>query len=136
SALHRAAENDNVEIVALLLQAGADPNSLNVYEQTPLHIAIEGDHPEVALALLGQDDVKLNTGDFGGDKALHLACAKGNLDIVERLVALKAVVDMCDVNGETPLHVASAHNQEEVIQKLIEHGCPVNTSSNDGSKPL
>ena len=41
--LHRAALQDGLEAVELLLDHGADPNALDDRHQTPLHLAISGD---------------------------------------------------------------------------------------------
>jgi uncharacterized protein len=35
-----------------LLRAGADPNAISVFGDTPLHLAITGENPEIVQALL------------------------------------------------------------------------------------
>lgn len=39
TALHVAAEDDHVEIVQLLLEAGADPTARRIFDETPLDVA-------------------------------------------------------------------------------------------------
>jgi ankyrin repeat protein len=40
TALHVAAVDDHVEIVRLLLEAGADPTAKRIFDETPLDVAI------------------------------------------------------------------------------------------------
>lgn len=51
--LHYASSNNNVEIVKLLLENGANPNSVNSHLETPLHLAVgEGADSKVVSLLL------------------------------------------------------------------------------------
>lgn len=51
--LHAASANGHLEVVLLLLESGADPDSTNEFAgRTPLHIVARYDHPEVANALI------------------------------------------------------------------------------------
>lgn len=50
--LHKAAEAGNKVFVKILLEKGANVNSKNSLEQTPLHIAVTNNRDEIAKLLL------------------------------------------------------------------------------------
>ena len=50
--IHLAAKNGNVEIVRKHLLRGRNPNSRNIYDQTPLSLAVVHNHLEVVQELI------------------------------------------------------------------------------------
>ena len=78
SALHLAAQEGNLEVVELLLGAGAKVEAkTQIGEYTPLHVASEGAHAAVVRALLeaGADPGAVTT--TTGATPLHLAAENG-----------------------------------------------------------
>jgi ankyrin repeat protein len=59
-----AAEQGNLAIATALLQHGADPNRRDKEQRTPLFVALLGQHPDVAEALIRAPmaDLRLATG--------------------------------------------------------------------------
>lgn len=53
---------------------------------------------------------------------LHLAVAKGNLEIVEFLIDNGADVNARDVNSNTPLHVSAANRDYNISSLLVQNG--------------
>ncbi|KAH9995901.1 ankyrin repeat-containing domain protein, partial [Russula compacta] len=53
---------------------------------------------------------------------LHVASAKGNLNIVELLIKHAADLDQPDQNEETSLHLASHHGHLQTASLLLESG--------------
>ena len=51
---------------------------------------------------------------------LHIACSKGNLDIVKCLCENGANVEVKDDNGETPLHFACYYGNFSIVKYLCE----------------
>ena len=88
-----AGSKASVGIVALLLEAGADPaNQDNVYKMTPLHWAANGGKIEVLYELLADKRVKetKDVEDREGNTPLQLAtAAKHNSDEAQRLLKKK-----------------------------------------------
>ncbi|GIY11810.1 hypothetical protein CDAR_516591 [Caerostris darwini] len=75
TALHAAATNENETCTRILLQAGANPNiSCDLTEQfkTPLHIAAENGHLDIARILL-EHDADILAKDSSGLTAMDLA---------------------------------------------------------------
>ena len=82
--LHVAASNGHAEVVALLLENGADPNAKNRIDVTPLHMAaMDGHLPVVELLVAHGADV--NARQCANQTALHLANWKGRRKVVKFL---------------------------------------------------
>ena len=61
--LHKACRNDNLTIIKLLVNAGADPNRGDggVFNTTPLHYACENGHKAIVQYLI--EDLKCKPGE-------------------------------------------------------------------------
>ncbi|CAC5425073.1 unnamed protein product [Mytilus coruscus] len=82
-------------------------------------------------------DVK-NT-DTDGLKAIHIACSKGYLEIVELLLQYKYGKDMineCDIDGRTPLFIACKNNQQHIVGILLKNKANVNQTNVKHISPL
>jgi uncharacterized protein len=94
--------------VALLLEAGADPNvaAQNALRVRPIHSAAANRRPETALAIVG------------------------------KLLARGADPNVTQQGGWTPLHQAADHGHVELVQLLLEHGAHRHSRSEDGRLPV
>lgn len=135
--LQTAILRDNNRAVVNLLLRGLDPNTPDAQGQLPMVKALSLESWRVADALLLAPGIRINQTNRQGETALMLACNKGRLDFVQRLLAAGA-----DVNhpGWTPLHyVASADHPDSVaIARLLlqEHAAYIDAASPNGSTPL
>jgi ankyrin repeat protein len=112
--LIRAAANDDIEVVKLLLEHGADPTLYMADRQTPIHAVLAGRAPEKdALELI---------------KILHDAGTDVNV------VAL--VVHMEEVRGGSALHYAVRKRYKKVIEQLASYGIDMNLKDQDGLTAL
>jgi ankyrin repeat protein len=64
------------------------------------------------------------------------AAASGKVNVVERLLAAGAAVNVQDGDGDTPLHVAAWEENVEVVKRLLSAGAAVNIQSRYGETPL
>jgi ankyrin repeat protein len=105
-----------------LLQAGADVSaeSRNSMRNTPLHAALAGDHPEIALLLLDHG-AAVAARDAGGHTPLHIAAENGSVDAVRALLARGADPLAVDGEDKTPLARAAARNHGAVIDAITVH---------------
>jgi ankyrin repeat protein len=83
--LHHAAEHGRLEIMTMLLDAGADINAITKYRNTACHIAILNNQFD-ALKLLVERGANLAVVDSNGDSLLSQAAH--NTDNDERFVIL------------------------------------------------
>jgi ankyrin repeat protein len=129
TALHRAAQFGDAELVASLLESGARVDAANRYGVTPLQAAAVSGNPRVAEALLaaGADP---NAVLPEGETILMTAARTGSPEVLAMLLAHGADVDAREHwYGESALIWAAAENHGEAIKLLVGHGADVNARS-------
>ena len=54
---------------------------------------------------------------------LHLACQRGNLDVVLILLSQTGIIEsnVHDTHGDTPLHQACRYGNEEIVEELVKN---------------
>jgi ankyrin repeat protein len=113
TALHLAAAGYRVELVRLLLAAGADPNSRTNHRQSgPLHYAADG----------------YITGPVWD--------AKRQVGTIQCLLDAGANINAQDKNGATPLHRAVRTRCAAAVKCLLERGCDATLKNKPGSTPF
>lgn len=133
--LEQAVMRKKPEIAIVLLEAGADPNSVNASKRTPLHLAVERNSPVIATALL-KAGAKPNQLDKDGWTPLHHAAAKNQLQTAKALLAGGADPMTLSERGGTPLHEAAASGGTEIIILLIEAKVDPKVKAQDGVTAL
>ncbi|MCY4173941.1 MAG: ankyrin repeat domain-containing protein [Cyanobacteria bacterium MAG CAR3_bin_5] len=155
--LRSAAEANNLTVLKVLLDAGADPNARNENGETPLHEAVtrgnwgvvklpgerlprgwwsSGGNLEVVKLLLdaGAD---LNARDPDGATPLHLAAYEDNPEAMKVLLNAGVAPNTRDKHGATPLHWAVRFSENpEVVKVLLNSGANPNARNDDGWAPL
>jgi len=129
--LHIAAWTNNIKAAKLLIEAGANPNVLNLEYLTPLHCAAKANDPEMMdlLVKYGADINKFKLPET--PYPLHM-CLRANLaDMAFRLIEHGADIDLQDNEGQTPLMIAIKTCSSDVIMKLLEYKPDVNKKDND-----
>jgi ankyrin repeat protein len=144
--LQRACQINSVELVRVLLKAGADVNCTVCPAQSALGCAVLsfydfdllGDellHTELVRILL-HAGAKLNTGD--GAYALSIAAQSGYVELVALLIDAGANVNFTEPNGNSPLIEAvksCGHNNGEkviaIVRKLLQAGADVQAAMLD-----
>jgi uncharacterized protein len=70
------------------------------------------------------------------DGPLHQAATFGQLDVMERLVALGANINAQQSNGATPLHDSAGMGELAAVRWLLEQGADPNRTDRLGRSPL
>lgn len=145
--LHRAAANENPEMIRTLVQAGADPNvRAGPSGRTPLHDAARYcglyEHTQCRDMARRVEELlaagaELSLRDFGGATALHWA-AQGNFNprSVTALIAAGLSVAARDRHGATPLHYAVRDQGAAVVTALLGAGADADAKDIAGATPL
>ena len=118
TALHWAAELDDLQMAEALLKAGAKAQVANRHGVTPLHLAATNGNAAMIEQLLaaGADP---NAALPEGETVLMTAARTGNPDAVKALVARGANVNAKEARkGQTPLMWAAAENRAAAIRVL------------------
>lgn len=115
----------------------ADVDERGMWGNTPLLVATQYAHPEVALALI-EGGANTCLENERRATALHFSCAEGFAHVSQALLNNGAEVDPPvaavhhpGVNGGqtvpvTPLSAAAAGGHTELVRLLVEHGAEVN----------
>ena len=129
TALHWAAELDDLQMAEALIRAGAKAQIANRHGVTPLHLAATNGNAAMLGQLLtaGADP---NTALPGGETALMTAARTGNADAVGALIARGANVNAKETQkGQTPLMWAAAENNGVAIRVLVAAGADIRATS-------
>jgi ankyrin repeat protein len=130
TALHWAAFRDDVDVVRLLIQAGANVQAqTRLGGQTPLLMAAKnGDAAMINLLLYAGADAK--SPDSLGTTPLMIAAASGNADAVKALLDHGAEINGKETaHGQTALMFAAALNRSAAAKVLLERGADPNILS-------
>uniref|UniRef100_A0A3B5AG48 Protein phosphatase 1 regulatory subunit 12B n=1 Tax=Stegastes partitus TaxID=144197 RepID=A0A3B5AG48_9TELE len=159
--LHAAASCGFIQIAKYLIEHGAQVGAVNSEGELPLDVATED-----AMERLLKGEIKKQGIDVdkarkeeerimlqdatavlaGGGTltphpntkatALHVAAAKGYIEVLKVLLQCRVDVDGRDIDGWTPLHAAAHWGQEEVCTLLADNMCDMGAVNNVGQTPL
>jgi ankyrin repeat protein len=123
TALHWAAFRDDLEMVKMLLAAGANAGAATREGAiTPLFMACTNGNAAIVETLL-KAGAEAGSVNANGTTALMTAAASGSADAVKVLLDRGADVKAREnVHGQTALMFAAALNRREAIQVLMAHG--------------
>lgn len=158
--LHLAAIVDNLEIVDLLLEHGANPNALVGSYGSPLHLT---KNYKIAQSLISKG-ANINALNGAGSPPLFMAIARRREALVIQLLNAKADVNIynkdkvsalalackigypnfvyqligagCDVQGlpsKPSLHIAVLNRNQDIAQYLLDRGANVNQQNEYGT---
>ena len=133
--LEQAVLRNKPDIAILLLQSGANPNSVDTSQRTPLHLAVERNNPAIIAALL-KAGAKPNPHDKDGWTPLHHAAAKNQLESAKILLAGGADPMSLSNLGGTPLHEAAASGGADIVRLLLDHKVDPSVKSKEGVTAL
>jgi hypothetical protein len=121
--LLQAAYHGSRELVAKLVEAGADRDAVSDNGTTPLMAAVRRGHVQLVPLLATPSNINLlacsGTPAAYHSSPLHAAAAGGDKPMVEALLAAGADVHTPDSHGCSALGVAARHSRNEVVLLLL-----------------
>mmetsp|Transcript_23542 Transcript_23542/g.81939 ORF Transcript_23542/g.81939 Transcript_23542/m.81939 type:complete len:415 (-) Transcript_23542:38-1282(-) len=135
-ALHRAAMGGSRLVVMTLIEVhGAEVDSLDADECTPLHVAARDDKADACRALL-ELGANIEARNCAGNTPLHCAAANGCRAAMEVLFAAGADVHARNTGEWTPLYIAAFNSRIECIDMLAAQGADVNVKTKRGDTAM
>ncbi|MED6272860.1 hypothetical protein CHARACLAT_001023 [Characodon lateralis] len=159
--LHAAASCGFIQITKYLIDHGANVGAVNSEGELPLDVANEDAMERLLKAEIKKQGIDVDKArkeeerimlqdarallEGGGSltphpntraTALHVAAAKGYIEVLKVLLQCRVDVDCRDIDGWTPLHAAAHWGQEEVCTLLADHMCDMAAVNNVGQTPL
>jgi hypothetical protein len=107
-----------------LIKAGADVNTANSANVSPLHAGTASGDVNLVTELIMRGATLGDTAALGGSRVdngatpLHEACFRGFLTIAQGLLACGANPKQIDANGMTPLMVAKHYERTAIVEWL------------------
>ena len=105
-------------MVGQLLDAGADIDKGARAGETPLMLAVRGNHPEIMTMLIARGATLDETSSISGDTALILAADRSLDAAVRELLDAGASPNVRSRDGRTALSVA-LNNGDESLSKVL-----------------
>ena len=135
SALERAVQTGNRDIIQALLWAKADVNSRNRSGETPLMMLGQKATTELVWDLLNAG-AKIDLRDEDGDTALIAAASVNNPEVLKVLLDAGSKINETNNQGETALMMAAMEGLVNNIRILIVAGADINARNRRGKTAL
>jgi ankyrin repeat protein len=136
TALHWAAQRNNLQLVDLLVRAGASAKASTRYNVPPLYFAALNGNAAVIERLLAAG-ADANGSAYEGQTMLMTAALAGRPDAVRLLLQRGAKVDVAEpYRGQTALMWAASEGNTDAAAVLLEAGASITATSTGGFTPL
>ena len=122
----------NYEKVDCLIKNGAKVEMRNFMGLSVMHMAAEGDKPNMLIYFKEKYGFSVNDRDFPGNTPLHWACHMAAENSINFLLSWINDINILDRKGQTPLHLGIYYLRPKLIKKLLRKGADVNIKDNSG----
>ncbi|GBM23563.1 Nuclear factor NF-kappa-B p110 subunit [Araneus ventricosus] len=132
-------QNENWNFILKMVNMTSEDliNHQNKSKETPLHLAVKGNHVKILLLLLARGGDP-NLSDRNGNNCLHLAAKYGHINCLKVLMPPSenrrtwkhkiSDIDVLNYDGMSALHIAVMGNFEDCVKFLLNSKADVNLS--------
>ncbi|MCK5690922.1 ankyrin repeat domain-containing protein, partial [Myxococcota bacterium] len=124
-------EDENLELMKLIIGAGADLSAKNENGDTALLLAAKGEEFELAELLI-REGADLDSRDGEGNTALFCAVEADDFELVNLFLKAGADVDALSKYGVPSLTIASYRGLFDIVKLLCHAGADVNVKGPGG----
>ena len=132
SPLLYAAFKGSYEKVECLIKNGAKVEMRNFMGLSVMHMAAEGDKPNMLIYFKEKYGFSVNDRDYPGNTPLHWACHMSAENSINFLLSWINDINILDRKGQTPLHLGIYYLRPKLIKKLLRKGADVNLKDFSG----
>lgn len=137
AAIAHAARSENLEIIILLVEAGANINAQDSDGNTALHHAAQGEMHDIARYLLTKCNALADIENDDEETPFDLAIHSDDTEMVRLFLDNRTLnVNRKDYTGATALHHAVEAENTELVRILLTAGAKVNVKDCLGDTPL
>ena len=122
----------NYEKVECLIKNGAKVEMRNFMGLSVMHMAAEGDKPNMLIYFREKYGFSVNDRDYPGNTPLHWACHMAAENSINFLLSWINDINILDRKGQTPLHLGIYYLRPKLIKKLLRKGADVNLKDFSG----
>ena len=126
----------NYEKVNLLIENGAKVEMRNFMGLSVMHMAAQGDKPNMLIYFKDKFGFSIIDRDFPGNTPLHWACHMAAENSINFLLSWMSDINILDRKGQTPLHLGIYRLRAKIIKKLIRKGADINLKDFSGRSVL
>ncbi|XP_078602777.1 ankyrin repeat and SOCS box protein 13-like isoform X1 [Branchiostoma floridae x Branchiostoma japonicum] len=116
SPLHEACFNGRHEVVEVLIEAGADVETVDSQYGSPLHVVCSRNYPECVELLLRAGANVDATKNY--ETALHVAAKAGSPEVVQVLLEYGANINAKDISKQRPLDLTDPGSE---VRKILTY---------------
>lgn len=124
------------EKVEILITNGAKVEMRNFMGLSVMHMAAQGDKPNLLIYFKEKYNFSIIDRDFPGNTPLHWACHMAAENSINFLLSWMNDINILDRKGQTPLHLGIYHLRPKIIKKLIRKGADVHLKDFSGRSVL
>ena len=136
TAILYAAYRGNIFIVRSLIECGADVDVKSNKGLNVLHMAAQGNNPNIIIYFKAKYKMSVLTKDIQGNIPLHWACYNSSEEAINFLLSYMEDINIQNNDGKTPLHIAVFTEKPSLIKKLLKKGGDIYIKDKDGKSPI
>ncbi len=128
--LHKALQNDNIDIAKILIESGADISIENYSYISSFCLMLEKEYIDLMKLSI------LNSTDANQKHIIFNVVASEQIDLLEFLIQNEADINIQDRRNNTPLHIALQNDNIDIAKILIENDADVSIENYDNISPF
>ena len=124
------------DTVICLIENGAKVSMRNFMGLSVMHMAAQGDYPNMLIYFKEIYHFSVNDRDYAGNTPLHWACHMGSENCINFLISWMDDINILNKKGQTPFYYAIRILRPKIIKKLLRKGADVYIKDFSGKSVL